>query len=107
MFEFCLPTKATIVPDGPDWLHEVKYDGYRLRLERDGDRVRLITRGRLQLDRPLSVDRRGRTQGPAAKKLTGGWAAGITRWVRRSQCLPRLDWYCPTQCRVARVERRQ
>jgi ATP dependent DNA ligase domain len=26
-------------------LHEVKYDGYRLRLERDGDRVRLITRG--------------------------------------------------------------
>jgi len=30
---------------GPDWLHEVKYDGYRLRLERDGDRVRLITRG--------------------------------------------------------------
>ncbi|UPK35560.1 DNA ligase [Bradyrhizobium sp. 186] len=44
-FEFCLPTKRTTVPDGPDWLHEVKYDGYRLRLERDGDRVRLITRG--------------------------------------------------------------
>jgi len=44
-FEFCLPTKATTVPDTPDWLHEVKYDGYRLRLERDGDRVRLITRG--------------------------------------------------------------
>ncbi|MGY8676631.1 RNA ligase family protein [Bradyrhizobium sp. UFLA05-153] len=37
--------KGTAVPDGPDWLHEVKYDGYRLRLERDGDRVRLITRG--------------------------------------------------------------
>lgn len=32
-------------PAGPDWLHEIKYDGYRLRLERDGDRVRLITRG--------------------------------------------------------------
>jgi bifunctional non-homologous end joining protein LigD len=44
-FEFCLPTKSTSVPDTPDWLHEVKYDGYRLRLERDGDRVRLITRG--------------------------------------------------------------
>ena len=44
-FDFCLPTKATAVPDTPDWLHEVKYDGYRLRLERDGDRVRLITRG--------------------------------------------------------------
>ena len=25
--------------------HEIKYDGYRLRIERDGGRVRLITRG--------------------------------------------------------------
>src|SRR5215471_13909136 len=44
-FEFCLPTSATSVPDRPNWLHEVKYDGYRLRLEREGNRVRLITRG--------------------------------------------------------------
>ena len=44
MFEFCIPTRATTVPDSPDWLHEVKYDGYRLRVERDGDRARLITR---------------------------------------------------------------
>jgi bifunctional non-homologous end joining protein LigD len=44
-FEFCIPTRATAVPDSPDWLHEIKYDGYRLRLERDGDRVRLITKG--------------------------------------------------------------
>jgi ATP-dependent DNA ligase len=44
-FEFCIPTRGTKVPDGPDWLHEVKYDGYRLRVERNGDRVRLITRG--------------------------------------------------------------
>jgi ATP-dependent DNA ligase len=44
-FDLCLPTKATAVPSGPDWLHEVKYEGYRLRLERDGNRVRLITRG--------------------------------------------------------------
>jgi bifunctional non-homologous end joining protein LigD len=44
-FDFCLPTRATTVPHTPDWLHEIKYDGYRLRLERDGDRVRLITKG--------------------------------------------------------------
>ena len=43
-FDFCLPTKLTNVPSGPGWLHEIKYDGYRLRIERDGDRVRLITR---------------------------------------------------------------
>jgi ATP-dependent DNA ligase len=40
LFEFCLPTGAKVVPDGPDWLHEMKYDGYRLRVDRDGDRVR-------------------------------------------------------------------
>jgi bifunctional non-homologous end joining protein LigD len=44
-FEFCVPTTGTKVPAGLEWLHEIKYDGYRLRLERDGDRVRLITRG--------------------------------------------------------------
>jgi len=44
-FDFCIPPRSTSVPATPDWLHEVKYDGYRLRLERDGDRVRLITKG--------------------------------------------------------------
>ena len=44
-FEFCVPTRSTIVPSGPDWFHEIKYDGYRLRLERDGKGVRLMTRG--------------------------------------------------------------
>ncbi len=38
-FEFCPPTLGKSVPTTPEWLHEVKYDGYRLRLERDGDRV--------------------------------------------------------------------
>jgi bifunctional non-homologous end joining protein LigD len=45
MFEFCLPTTGTKVPSSPDWIHEIKYDGYQLRLERNGDRVPLITRG--------------------------------------------------------------
>jgi bifunctional non-homologous end joining protein LigD len=44
-FEFCLPTLGKAVPAGPEWFHEIKYGGYRLRVERDGDRVRLITRG--------------------------------------------------------------
>ena len=44
-FEFCLPTSAKVVPAGPEWLHEIKYDGFRLRVERGGNRVRLITKG--------------------------------------------------------------
>src|SRR5437588_7146923 len=43
-FQFCLPTKSVKVPDGANWLHEIKYDGYRIRLERDGARVRLLSR---------------------------------------------------------------
>jgi len=43
-FDFCLPTKASTVPETRDWLHEIKYDGYRIRLERDGENVRLVTR---------------------------------------------------------------
>jgi bifunctional non-homologous end joining protein LigD len=44
-FDFCIPTRGINVPAGPEWLHEIKMDGYRLRVERNGDRVRLITRG--------------------------------------------------------------
>jgi DNA ligase D-like protein (predicted ligase) len=31
-------------PDGPDWLHEIKYDGYRMHARIDGDDIRLLTR---------------------------------------------------------------
>jgi ATP-dependent DNA ligase len=43
--KFCLPTSARAVPDRPNWLHEVKYDGYPMMVIRDGERVRLISRG--------------------------------------------------------------
>jgi bifunctional non-homologous end joining protein LigD len=43
-FDFCIPTRGTKVPHTPDWLHEIKYDGYRLWVERDGNRVCLIAR---------------------------------------------------------------
>jgi ATP-dependent DNA ligase len=54
-FEFCIPTRGTEVPSGPEWLHEIKYDGFRLRVERSGSRVRLLTRN--GLDQALSLDR--------------------------------------------------
>jgi len=43
----CLPTFAPFPPSGPDWLHEIKHDGYRMLALRDGDRVRLISRSRV------------------------------------------------------------
>src|ERR1700694_4400952 len=43
-FEPCIPTRGTKVPSGPVWLHEIKHDGYRLIVQREGKRVRLFTR---------------------------------------------------------------
>ena len=39
----CLPTSKR-APTGPEWVHEIKHDGYRLIIRRDGNRVRLYTR---------------------------------------------------------------
>jgi ATP dependent DNA ligase domain len=40
----CIPTRALKPPAGPEWVHEIKHDGYRLQVRRDGDVVRLFTR---------------------------------------------------------------
>ena len=57
-FAPCLPTRGTAVPAGPDWIHEIKHDGYRLTVHREGKRVRLFTRnGHDWTDRyPLIVE---------------------------------------------------
>jgi bifunctional non-homologous end joining protein LigD len=40
----CIPTRAFKPPAGPDWIHEIKHDGYRLQVRREGGAVRLFTR---------------------------------------------------------------
>jgi bifunctional non-homologous end joining protein LigD len=42
--EPCLPTASDKPRTGPEWVHEIKFDGYRLLVRREGDRVRLFTR---------------------------------------------------------------
>jgi ATP-dependent DNA ligase len=54
--EPCLPSKAERPPSGSDWIHEVKQDGYRLMVRRDGDRVRCFTKnGHDRADRFPSI----------------------------------------------------
>ncbi len=59
--------KMVKVPDSKNWIHEIKHDGYRLIVQREGPRVRLFTRnghdwsGRL----PLITE-------AALRKLAGG-----------------------------------
>ena len=42
--EPCLPTLARTVPSSPQWVHEIKHDGFRFICRRDGDRVRVFSR---------------------------------------------------------------
>jgi bifunctional non-homologous end joining protein LigD len=44
MIEPCIPTRATKPPVGPQWIHEIKHDGYRLIARKRDSRVRLFTR---------------------------------------------------------------
>jgi hypothetical protein len=39
MYEFCIPIPAIKVPSGPEWLHEIEYDGYRMRVAQWGSRA--------------------------------------------------------------------
>src|SRR3954452_4440336 len=43
--EPCRPSKAAKPPSGPEWVHEIKHDGFRLMVCREGLRVRCFTRG--------------------------------------------------------------
>lgn len=45
--EPCLAATATKPPEGRSWLHEVKFDGYRLQAHVAGGRVKLLTRSGL------------------------------------------------------------
>jgi ATP-dependent DNA ligase len=44
LIEPCLPSPAKAPPAGPDWLHEIKHDGFRILAQRDAKGVRLYTR---------------------------------------------------------------
>ena len=42
--EPCLPTLGHAVPSGPQWVHEIKHDGFRFICRREGGRVRVFSR---------------------------------------------------------------
>jgi len=70
------PTAAQ--PSHPDWIHEVKQDGYRLIVSRDGDRVRLFTRNGYDWTSryPLIVEAARRTEPSSSSSM-----ARLCFWV--------------------------
>ena len=43
-FEPCLPRAAKGPPVGPEWIHEIRHDGFRILVRRQVRRVRLVSR---------------------------------------------------------------
>jgi bifunctional non-homologous end joining protein LigD len=42
--EPCQPVLSALVPPGPEWIHELKHDGWRVLARKEADRVRLWSR---------------------------------------------------------------
>jgi hypothetical protein len=104
--EPCLPSIARKPPTGPQWLHEIKHDGYR-----HGGRVRLFTRRGFEWsDRyPRIVEANGRAESHLGHNRWRGCLVRRGRRVRfekvhgttitrscsvRSICLNLMAWTC-------------
>jgi bifunctional non-homologous end joining protein LigD len=48
------PTQKWTSPTGPEWLHEVKFDGFRVQIHKGGEQVRMYSRNRNDLLRRFS-----------------------------------------------------
>ena len=70
--EPCQPSPCPRPPVGDRWLHEIKHDGYRLMVWRDGPTVRLFTRNGHDWADRFPGDRRGRDALKATRFLIDG-----------------------------------
>ncbi|TGU42987.1 ATP-dependent DNA ligase, partial [Mesorhizobium sp. M00.F.Ca.ET.186.01.1.1] len=64
--EFVEPQLATLeknAPSGEEWVHEVKFDGYRMQAQIAGSDVRLLTR--------TGLDWTKKFEGPVVAELAG------------------------------------
>ena len=93
---FCIPTAKTAVPAGPDWIHEVKYDGYRLRVERNGDRVRCFPRAAWT----------GPSGTPGSSRRHGRSASLGSSWTAKPSCSASTGSPTSRPCTLANMMRR-
>ena len=66
------PQLAALVkaaPDGADWLHEIKMDGYRMHARLDAGRVQILTRRGNDLDGQIPRHRPGCRRAAGEERL--------------------------------------
>src|ERR1700739_1113141 len=66
-------------PRGPEWLHEIKYDGYRMHARLDRGRAQLLTRTGLDWTHKYPVIAAALSVLPAKQAYLDGELCGITR----------------------------
>src|SRR4051794_21152566 len=64
-------------PDGPEWLHEIKFDGYRMHLRLDRGAVRLLTRTGLDWARKYPAIASAVASLPARQAYLDGELCGV------------------------------
>jgi ATP-dependent DNA ligase len=64
-------------PDGPDWLHEIKFDGYRMHARLDRGAVRLLTRTGLDWTHKYPAIARAVASLPARQAYLDGELCGV------------------------------
>ena len=78
----CQPALAESRPSGPGWLHEIKFDGYRVIARKDGDRVRLWARTTSDYSKAFTRIRDAVAALPVESAVLDGEAI-IMRWAGR------------------------
>src|SRR4051812_32195816 len=76
-------------PSGPDWLHELKFDGYRMHARLDHGAVRLLTRAGLDWTHKYPAIAEALMAVPASQAYLDGELCGVrpdgTKWGRNGQ----------------------
>ena len=100
-FQPCIPTRGRAVPAHSDWIHEVKHDGFRLIVQRDGERVRLLTRNGYDWTNryPLIVEAARRIRTKQSGTWSRSYVSGQIEELRRVTCpLYRFGAFRPCWC---------
>jgi ATP-dependent DNA ligase len=69
LVEPCLPSSVKVPPSGPEWLHEIKHDGFRIMERRDAEGVRLYTRNGQRFQQTLPARRAARPDSARPLKI--------------------------------------
>jgi ATP-dependent DNA ligase len=106
--EPCLPMLADSVPSGPQWVHEIKHDGFRFICRREGNRIRVFSRRERAAAARAAEAKRAEAERKAiaeAEKIVAIWnarqAGGRALWfyptigVAIAAGLPWVSFSCP------------